>query len=259
MSSSALAALIMVLLMLMVLGIVVGNGIWDMTQRDVSMSTPAPSSTTSITTTTVPAECLCIFDIDRTLTGKQQEMDRCKDNQIQDGIGDGAYGGGELTLSQLTQALGKTFCSKCYLGAISQGDATGDVERENLYDHLDENHKDYPLPENPMAWGASCQDQGKPLITNCPDGQKQTAVPNILHYYRETVGVNITDEQVFFFDDRKENIESFKETGYNAKQISCKTRDDAIDGIGLCGATTDEIARFSGFKLCEPADQPVSV
>lgn len=245
----------MALAILMVLGIAVGNGIYDRT-RDVAMSTPIPSSTSTTTTTTVPAECLCIFDIDRTLTGKQQEMDRCPENQIQLGVGDNAYGGGLLTLSHLTQAMKDTFCSKCYLGAISQGDATSNVEREILYNNLDTDQQGHPLPANPDAWGAGCDATGKPLITLCTDGNKQTAVPNILQYYRDT-GVNITDEHVFFFDDRKENIDSFRETKYNAKQISCGTRDDG--GIGLCGATVDEIARFQGFSLCSKADDPVSV
>jgi hypothetical protein len=247
----------MAVLSLVALCVVAGSVIYGRT-HEVAVPTPVPSSTTvTTTTTTAPAECLCIFDIDRTLTGKQQEVARCPKNLIQEGVEDSAYTRGLLTLSHLSQALKDTFCSKCYLGSISQGDATSDVEREILYNSLDVDQAGHPLPENSQAWGAGCATEGKPLMTQCPDGHKQEAVPHILQYYRDAAGVNITDEQVFFFDDRKENIDSFRDTKYNAKQISCESRDDG--GIGLCGATVDEIARFSGFSICDAAAEPVSV
>jgi len=62
--------------------------------------------------------CLCIFDIDRTLTGKQGDTGRCPGNRVTDGW-DGAYGGGELTLSKLGQQIGSTFCGQCRLAAIT--------------------------------------------------------------------------------------------------------------------------------------------
>lgn len=252
MSSNALAAFFMLLLILMVLGISVGNAIYD-GQNDVSITTPAPTSTSTTTTTTVPSDCLCIFDIDRTLTGKQGEMEKCQDNQIQTGIIDDAYTGGELTLSQLSQFLSKTFCSECYLGIISAGHAGPNEEREDLYDKLDVDQQGHPLPTNEDAWGDSCTSEGKPLLLNCPDGNKPTGVPTILKYYQDT-GVNISDDQVFFFDDRPGNIDDFKGINkYNAKQISCDTRDESDPTLGLCGATVEEITRFTGFALCEDA------
>mmetsp|Transcript_26921 Transcript_26921/g.47909 ORF Transcript_26921/g.47909 Transcript_26921/m.47909 type:complete len:254 (+) Transcript_26921:100-861(+) len=62
--------------------------------------------------------CLCIFDIDRTLTGKQGDTGRCPGNRVTDGW-DGAYGGGKLTLSKLGQQIGSTFCGQCRLAAIT--------------------------------------------------------------------------------------------------------------------------------------------
>ena len=70
-------------------------------------------------------DCLCIFDIDRTLTGKQGDVKNCPDNRIENTIWDTAYGGGWLTLSDAAQKLSETFCNFCYLGLISAGDAGG--------------------------------------------------------------------------------------------------------------------------------------
>merc|ERR1711933_261408 len=82
--------------------------------------------------------CLCIFDIDRTLTGRQGDTAACPANSVQTGVLDTAYGGGTLTLSQLAQAVSNTFCNACYLGTISAGTASGDhsVERGVLHDRL---------------------------------------------------------------------------------------------------------------------------
>jgi hypothetical protein len=254
MSSNALTAVLMLVLIVMVLGIVVGNCISDRAQHDVSKTTLVPSTTT--TTTTTPGECLCVFDVDRTLTGKQEETaPRCPGNTREEAADFAPGGAGRLTVSQLAQALDKTFCAKCYLGAISESSLGDDEERRLIHLHLARNHEGQPLPENQEAWGSGCDAEGKPLITNCAQGKKQTAVPNILKYY-SSKGVNITDGQVFFFDDVKENIDSFGTTKYNAKQISCEIRDNDAGGIGLCGATVDEIgnARFNGFLPCNKAN-----
>ena len=75
--------------------------------------------------------CLCIFDIDRTLTGKQGIVgSRCQDNK-ETAIFDDAYGGGNLTLSQFSQTLSSTFCNECFVGVISAGDAgRGETKEE---------------------------------------------------------------------------------------------------------------------------------
>ena len=45
--------------------------------------------------------CLCLFDVDRTLTGQQGLLaPSCPLNQLQGGVKDSAYGGGNLTLSE---------------------------------------------------------------------------------------------------------------------------------------------------------------
>ena len=67
-------------------------------QDEPILTTPAPPA---------PSACICIFDVDRTLTGKQglAEGSQCPANKIVDGVWDTAYGGGILTLSAAAQNL----------------------------------------------------------------------------------------------------------------------------------------------------------
>ena len=55
--------------------------------------------------------------------------------------------------------------------------------------------------------------------------------------------------QVFFFDDKRNNVLPFTETAYNARQISCGSR-DSFSGTGLCGGTPAEVVRFQGVIPC---------
>ena len=52
---------------------------------------------------TMNAKCLCIFDIDRTLTGLQEDIKDCPNNLLEPNIPDCGYAGGNLTLSVLAQ------------------------------------------------------------------------------------------------------------------------------------------------------------
>eukprot|EP00435_Cladocopium_sp_Y103_P001942 s272_g1.t1 len=70
----------------------------------VACTPPTPPPKAAPTCAGVVSEkCLCIFDIDRTLTSKQgmQDLDKCPGSKGSDGIKDTAYGGGDLVLSQL--------------------------------------------------------------------------------------------------------------------------------------------------------------
>ena len=78
--------------------------------------------------------CLCVFDIDRTLTGKQgTASNECPADKEIPGIWDTAYRGGWLTISQAGQNLQNTFCGKCYMGIVSHGVASGPNSRERTY------------------------------------------------------------------------------------------------------------------------------
>lgn len=198
-------------------------------------------------------DCLCIFDVDRTLTGSQFDVSNCPGNLVQQGVRDTAYRGGDLTLSQLAQALESTFCSKCYIGSISHGDASGQngVEQGILHDRLATGEKGSLV----SSWKSGCSEIAA-LLTDCHDGYKQTGVPSIIQYYEQTAGATIAPKDVHFFDDRTVNIESFQGTEYNARQISCQTRDwdDGYGGaIGLCGAELSEIVETTGQVMCGQA------
>jgi len=217
----------------------------------VKMHSPAPSPPPpSPTPTPSPSpggkNCLCIFDIDRTLTGKQGDTSKCPANSVQRGVYDSAYDRGDLTLSELTQKVAGTFCSACHLGTISAGDASGDgsAERAVLHDSLAVADSDLP-----SEWSKPGCSVTSPLVTSCDDGQKQNAVPGIIDWYRQNEGAQIADSDVHFFDDRSENIEPFRATGYNARQISCATRDRG-GSVGYCGAVLSEITADPGVAVC---------
>mmetsp|Transcript_53869 Transcript_53869/g.99562 ORF Transcript_53869/g.99562 Transcript_53869/m.99562 type:complete len:232 (-) Transcript_53869:66-761(-) len=191
--------------------------------------------------------CLCIFDIDRTLTGKQGDVQQCPGNVIVAGAYDDAYGGGTLTLSPLAQRLNETFCAACYIGTISAGTASGpgSAERQELQRRLSVQVGRLPTADWSVAGCAATS----PLDTSCPDGTKQTAVPSIVAWYRNTQGVIIASEDVHFFDDRSSNVAGFQGQPYNARQIACAQRD--MDGeIGLCGASVAEVVGDKGIAFC---------
>jgi len=169
---------------------------------------------------------------------------------------DSAYDTGDLTLGELALSLGDTFCSKCHLATISAGDASGSgsAERSILYDHMLDGDEGKTLPKK---WSEHCT-VTSPLVTGCADGKKQTAVPAIIQWYTSNVGAQIADSDVHFFDDRESNIQGFQGSSYNARQISCATRDhNRGDAVGLCGATVDEIISVAGVALCsDPTPQP---
>lgn len=203
------------------------------------------------------ADCLCIFDIDRTLTGQQGLTgSQCPSNAVQQGVGDAAYSGGTLTLSQLAQHIQSTFCNSCYLSTVSAGSASGpgSAERNVLLNQLKAGStKSASLLSE---WSNPGCNPTTPLVTSCADGQKQHAVPGIIAWYQAR-GASISSGEVHFFDDRSSNVNPFQGTGYNARQISCQTRDAGQgNAIGLCGATTSEIVPEAGVQLCGAGPTP---
>lgn len=202
--------------------------------------------------------CLCVFDIDRTLTAKQGTADgACPNTRAVDGITDWAYGGGTFTLSALS-ALGvnSTFCGGCYLGLCSAGDAGGEdsTERAYLVDHVLVSEPYKELSQSvPSATGwSSGFHVSAPLVVSRRDRTKQFAVFGIMAWYQQQ-NITINATRTFFFGDRTENIEAFRHMGLNAREVSCASRDLSIgDGmVGLCGATPDEIEDRKGVFTCE--------
>ena len=210
-----------------------------------------------------PPPCLCIFDVDRTLTGRQGRTGgMCAGNQVVDrDIWDSAYGGGRLTLSRAAQALASTVCGQsCYVGVITAGDVSGAGSAEARFfwsllhalplglDGGGGGATASSMADTPWTDAAAAFAAATPLVTHAPDGQKQRWVPSILRYYREHgPRVSIDDEHVHFFDDRRSNVLGFAGTRWNARQVSCASRDSST---GYCGATPDEIAPLRGVRLC---------
>lgn len=203
--------------------------------------------------------CLCVFDVDRTLTGKQGTASNgeCPADKEIYGIWDTAYRGGWLTISDAGQHLKETFCSKCYMGIVSAGMASGRFSRERTY-LLENVLVGEPfqalLSSNSQTSHWSVRSVHSPLVLGWPDGQKQDAVAGIVAWY-EQQGIRIADQDVYFFGDRTENIPPFSSTSFNAREISCASRDMGIGNgiVGYCGATTDEIVDTKGVHVCSDA------
>lgn len=222
----------------------------------VPLPAPAPAPTP------VPAPqhggeaCLCIFDIDRTLTGKQGSAGAaCPRNKAVPGVWDQAYGGGTLTLSALaSEGISSTFCDSCYLGVISAGHASGrnSPQRRHFERHvLRTKPHDRLVKRNPriMTW-SSARWINSPFVLGQHDFTKQTAVPRILQVYRNN-GIHINRNRVHYFGDRGGNIGFFRRAGVNAREVSCRSRDRRINrAVGYCGALPEEIVATPGVAVC---------
>lgn len=203
-------------------------------------------------------ECLCVFDIDRTLTGKQgirgPDSD-CPNNKKASFIWDSAYSGGWLHLSEAGQNLEKTFCNDCYLGVVSAGSASGYLSAERRY-LLKNVLKSRPFKRLQRKEGEAKEwsdgsEVNSPLVLRWPDRTKQDAVKGIVEWYA-TKDIHIAASDVHFFGDRTENIGPFRQSGFNSREISCSKRDYSIGNgmVGLCGAALSEIVDTKGVVEC---------
>ncbi|CAJ1397487.1 unnamed protein product [Effrenium voratum] len=209
--------------------------------------------------------CLCLFDVDRTLTGQQDlGAPQCPVNQVLSGIKDTAYSGGDLTLSQVGQSMAGTFCTQCYVGIVTAGDASGanSQERAALVQRLASRGKLLSQEwSGPSAAGQprrACKASDvfqSTLVAGCLDGTKQEAAKALLTMLSMR-GIGILPSNVWLFDDRADNIHPFQGSGMNARQISCASRDHRM-GTGVCGATNQEIQEQPGVKLCGREDELV--
>ena len=127
-------------------------------------------------------------------------------------------------------------------GIVSHGIASGDgsAERSYLIDHvlISQPFQDLAASNSQAkVWSANGQ-VVSPLVLAWPDGLKQDAVGGIVAWYAQ-LGINIPARKVYFFGDNTGNIPPFQGSGYNAREISCQSRDYSVGNgiIGLCGAT----------------------
>merc|ERR1712054_529531 len=138
---------------------------------------------TNSTATSSP--CLCIFDFDRTLTGKQGDTHHCHNNQVIKAIHDNAYGGGPLTLSDLAVGLDKTFCLKCHLGVISHGDADGSHSqmRERLLVMLNMNKEQHLRVADSWSKASDSGSVSAPLVISVANSHKHRVAHGIRNWY----------------------------------------------------------------------------
>jgi len=213
--------------------------------------------------------CLCVFDVDRTLTGKQGSASgECPGNVEVPEVWDSAYGQGVLTLSALGAAgLNGTFCGQCYLGVCSAGTAGGEnsAERAFLAERVlvsGPQQELFRVEPGAKAWSHGDRVRS-PFVLGKADRRKQEAVEDIVRWY-EARGIRIAAGSVHFFGDRTENIMPFEASGFNSREISCASRDVSIGSgmVGLCGATPEEIVDTRGLQTCgqqvAPAPAPSS-
>lgn len=193
--------------------------------------------------------CLCIFDIDRTLTGHQGSAHRCKGTEKVDGVLDAAYGGGTLVFSKLALNLEDTFCNRCYHGIVTAGTATGHLSPERARVLRLLGGIGATLSN---TWSHRDNVQSS-LVVGAIDGRKQESVRDIVSWFKSHRGIEIKDKRVHFFDDRDNNVPPFKGTGFNARQVSCASRGPAPaeSVIGFCGGVPEEVVEDAGVHSCD--------
>lgn len=218
-------------------------------------SRPEPSPSTSPQPRGQCSSCLCVFDIDRTLTGKQGDIGACPNNRVLHGIWDSAYGGGPATLSKLSVVgISATFCGGCYLGICSAGIGSGEGSSWNQYimDHIMRSvPQDSLVARDPSikrwSYGTAVR---SPYVLAQPNRRKHHAVAGIRAWYVQR-GICIPEASVYFFGDHTENIPPFREYGFNSREISCASRDRSYHSrVGYCGAQPEEIQRVHGNSAC---------
>jgi len=222
---------------------------WDEGRRDRGQ----------VTSNRTCSSCLCVFDIDRTLTGKQGDVGQCPRNRVLE-MWDAGYGGGKATLSALSsEGIATTFCNQCYLGITSAGHGSGEWSEWNAYvldNIMRGEHHDHFITAHPeyKRWSFGMNVRS-PYVLGQGNRIKQRAVERIRSWYGEPGrNVCIPPGSVYFFGDRTENIEPFAELGLNSREISCSSRDPYLYGgsgmVGYCGATPEEVLTESGSILC---------
>lgn len=189
--------------------------------------------------------CLCLFDIDRTLTGKQGSVKECPGNVEVPGVLDQSGGtAGNLVLSNLAQSIEGTFCKKCFRGVVSVGGAGGhsSEEREVVMQIL--GGEEAVLREDWSSAGAVAS----ALVLGALESRLDEAVRSIVAWFDSEHHVTIEDGNVHYFDDKAQNVQLFTKTGFNAHQVACAR--PASDAIGQCGAVAEEIVEANGVSAC---------
>jgi len=204
-----------------------------------------------------PQPCLCLFDIDRTLTGKQGSAKKCPLNREYKNITDPAYDGGHLILSMGALKLHTTFCRYCYTGLVSAGKETASRVKmhEKLLKFINFNKSAHLMTKDRWSDWDQKQHTGNVsslLVAGGPSSEKHFITARVLDYLKR-IKVPVPSNHAFYFDDKKDNVKGFEGHPELARQISCASRDPKAPDLGLCGATPEEINMAlgqSGAQYC---------
>eukprot|EP00308_Calcidiscus_leptoporus_P022821 CAMPEP_0119368518 /NCGR_PEP_ID=MMETSP1334-20130426/15165_1 /TAXON_ID=127549 /ORGANISM="Calcidiscus leptoporus, Strain RCC1130" /LENGTH=170 /DNA_ID=CAMNT_0007385173 /DNA_START=373 /DNA_END=881 /DNA_ORIENTATION=- len=157
----------------------------------------------------------------------------CGGNTHYPNVVDPAYDGGLLSLSEAAAHLESTPCSGCLVGAIASGalGGRGSTLRRVLYQTLTK------PPLLGIGSGVSDHSKGKsklwssatmvrsPLVVNRDSETLQETVRKIVRWYERATAQPIANRAVYYFDDSRARVRSLTNTGFNARQVSCATRD----------------------------------
>jgi len=218
-------------------------------------------TSTVVTLNAVQDNCLCVFDIDRTLTSKQQWANvehPCPGAVRSNTITDTAYSPGKFVASALTVNINSTFCKRCYTGVVSHGVASYTDEHNRILDFVGGAERTRTDWWQYIGFNTNTEAKSS-LILQAVDGYKQVHIRGIVDWLNNVMNIPMQDTDVYFYDDIATNVEPFKNTKFNARQISCKSRGPAEPNVGVneagklggCGATPDEIVEEKGVKLCD--------
>ena len=205
--------------------------------------------------------CLCLFDVDRVLTSTQfQSKEWCLDSTRHEGITDH---GRPLITSPLFERLHDTFCGRlCHIGILTAGTANG--FQDFLWSNLRALPLGHMLPDSAgAAWlldSDARKGQSAPFLYSTGEGNKEQSVPGILRWLLHQHNVSLPKHRVFFFDDKSINVRPFSQTGFNARQVSCASRDyRSVYEQGYCGGVPEEVVPELGVRLCANLSLDLSV
>lgn len=178
------------------------------------------------------ADCLCVFNVDRTLTARQGRTD-CPGTEEQTGIHDRDHVGGTLVLSELALGIKESReCGQCYFGMVSSGSASGpNSPMRSVLDGLVEPQFDV----GGYVDGCPSPVSGTKIMACGRDGIPR-AVRDIVEWLGDN-GVIFERDRVHYFDDKALDDHH---PDFHAHQVSCASRGG--HGIrGLCGGTMAEL------------------
>ena len=133
--------------------------------------------------------CVCAFDLVRTLTGRRGVSAECRSNSALS----------HLTVSDAGAHLSRSFCARCFLGVVTEGDGGGSASslRRIMYSYLTSPgllgfggawRGDHSAWDVVNAANASSPKVDQPIAMYVEPADKYVAVRAIVDLYRRRTG-----------------------------------------------------------------------